>query len=95
MSTEAEEKLAALEFMGPILEAQIKFDQSITNSLLEQAWEAAEEWATRFEALFYAVEKANDSIRVGRILDAHWPGRMRETIDHYRRMRGAEMEAIA
>lgn len=90
VKTEAEQKVEALEFIAPIIEAQMRFDQSITNRLMSDAWEAAERWATRFRDLIEAVDQENDSIRVLRVLDRHYQPDMDRQIDHYRSMRGAE-----
>jgi hypothetical protein len=90
MSTTAEEKVAAMEFIAPILEAQMRFDQAIQNQLTDAAWEAAETWAERFRALFEAVELVNRDIPVGRVLDHHWSPDIDRQISHYRRMRGIE-----
>ena len=87
--TEAEQNIEALEFIAPIVEAQRRFDQGITNNLLDSAWESAEIWATRFRSLMNAVIKTNDSLRVADVLDQHWCPDIDRQIAHYRQMRGA------
>lgn len=74
------------EVIGNVLEGMIKFDQDLTNNLMAQAWQAAEEWATRYDELIRAVEKVNDSIRVDRIISrGYWSAG--SEADHYREMR--------
>lgn len=88
MDTEAEQKVLAMEMIAPIVEAQMRFDQNITNDLMSKAWGAAATWATRFQSLISAIEKQNDSLRVAHVLDAHWQPDMKRQIEHYKHMSG-------
>lgn len=92
--SEAEQKVEAMEFMAPIIEAQMRFDQQITNQLQVSAWEDAEKWATRFRDLIERIEAVNDSVKVARIIDAHWVPDIDRTISHYKTMQGKFAEAI-
>lgn len=91
--TEAEQKLEALEFIAPIVEAQMRFDQAITNRVIADGWNEAALWAERFDRLFRHIAKTNDSIRVSDVLEEHWQPRIHETIDHCRRMAGEPQAA--
>lgn len=93
--SDAEKKVKAMEFIAPIIGAQMKFDQAITNRLMSDAWGAAEHWATLFRDLVYAVEKANDSVRVMHVLDAYYQPDVNRRIEHYRSMSGIESKEEA
>lgn len=81
MSEESESN----EAIGAVIGGMIAFDQSITNSLLDTAWESAEDWATRYAELWDAIGRVNNDLRVDQTLWEHGPGDLR-SIDHYRRM---------
>lgn len=85
--TDAEVKLAAFEFMAPILEAQMRFDQGITNRLMSTAWEEAEKYATRLRDVLKSVDRVNDSIKVAGILDQFWEPDIDRRIEHFRDMK--------
>lgn len=81
------EENASNESVGAVIGGMIAFDQSITNKLLDTAWESAEDWATRYEELWSAVMLVNRDLLVDEVLWTHGSGDLR-SIDHYRKMQG-------
>ena len=92
-ASDAEQKLAALEFMGPIIQAQVAFDQAMSNQLQERAWEDARKWAQAYADLVARIEAVNDSLKVDRALwqGPDW-GEAERAIEHYNRMLGEPTE---
>lgn len=78
---------ASNEASSAVIGGMIAFDQSITNQLLDTAWECAEDWAARYAELWDAIGKVNNDLRVDQVLWNHGPGDLR-SIDHYRKMQG-------
>lgn len=71
---------------GKNLEQNAADSAAVHNHLIEDGYLAALRWAKKFHQLFTEIEKVNDSIKVGRILDYHYSPGVEDRIDHYRRM---------
>lgn len=75
-----------LDLFAKILEQNAADSAAVHNHLIEDGYLAALRWAEKFHKLFTEIEKVNDSIKVGRILDYHYAPGVEDRIDHYRRM---------
>lgn len=82
------------EFIGQLLEAQVRSTQNATNVLIDTHLDAAIEWAEAFARLFDRIEAVNDSLKIDRILvNLSWRrDDVERSVEHYRAMKMGEIE---